>query len=134
MKKSKTTTILHGASWPYGSEKTCEKLCEKCDKTFRAFEEGAPVASVHSVLALAPDRMIEGALDDVQERQASRSPECARYMYASSHPGEQDLGTNLGTLTNKSHQEVLINSMMMRASIVATRVAIFNSLHAVIGR
>jgi|LauGreDrversion4_1035100.scaffolds.fasta_scaffold38968_1 hypothetical protein len=50
------------------------------------------------------------------------------------HPGEQDLGTNLGTLTNKSHQEVLINSMMMRASIVATRVAIFNSLHAVIGR
>ena len=71
MKKSKTTTILHGASWPYGSEKTCEK----CDKTFRAFEEGAPVASVHSVLALAPDRMIEGALDDVQERQASRSPE-----------------------------------------------------------
>ena len=45
------------------------------------------------------------------------------------HPGEQDLGT----LTNKSHQEVLINSMMMQASIVATRVAIFNSLHAVIG-
>jgi hypothetical protein len=49
------------------------------------------------------------------------------------HPGEQDLGTNLGTLTNKSHQEVLINSMMMQASNVATRVAIFNSLHAVIG-
>jgi hypothetical protein len=46
------------------------------------------------------------------------------------HPGEQDLGS---TLTNKSHQEVLINSMMMQASIVATRVAIFNSLHAVIG-
>jgi len=44
----------------------------------KLFEAGAPVASVHSVLALA-DRMIEGALDDVQERQASRSPECARY-------------------------------------------------------
>jgi hypothetical protein len=56
----------------------------------KSFEEGAPVASVHSVLALAPDRMIEGALDDVQERQASRSPECARYMYASRGTGSRN--------------------------------------------